>query len=103
MHLTQDYRQLITYFFPPYISHVRMAPSSQGKIRGKEQRLQKPTDLNQASGQEGQIGYPRLIKGEAKCYLELWEAINPSKSAMPIWGDYGGIKWLMACLDRERT
>ena len=34
-----------------------------------------PTDLNQASGQEGQIGYPRLIKGEAKCYLELWEAI----------------------------
>lgn len=37
MHLTQDYRQLITYFFPPYIPHIRMAPSSQGKIRGKEQ------------------------------------------------------------------
>lgn len=105
MHLTQVYRELIPYFvffFHFYISHIRMTPSSK-KNKGKR-----------AVGRRGYRNWQiwvwhqvkrdrwvtsRSIKGEVKYYLELWEATPQLSLAM--WGDYGGIWWLIASLDRQ--
>ena len=103
MLLTQVYRELIPlFFFRFYISHVRTTPSSR-KNKGKR-----------AVGRRGYKNWQiwvwhqvkrdrwvtsRSIKGEAKYYLELWEATPQISLAM--WGDYGGIWWLIASLDRQ--
>ena len=90
------------FFFRFYISHVRTTPSSR-KNKGKR-----------AVGRRGYKNWQiwvwhqvkrdrwvtsRSIKGEAKYYLELWEATPQISLAM--WGDYGGIWWLIASLDRQ--